>query len=298
MKDKSYYSFDIVKKYVVAMATILQDFQVKHESSTYTTTGGSTTTLIDTTNLQYNFKDDYWNGYVIEHLTGTNAPQTLTVTDYDDSTGTLTFSTANAINAGDTYKLVKTINVPITYAQKNKLSYLLQRKEEEDGGDRISTSLPRIGFILSSITRDSTRGLNRVNRIVANESGGTQDIIYVGIPYNFTFEATIWTKQYDDLIQIIEQMLPIFSPDVAVTVKEIPSLNITRDVHITMDSGDLNIQADYDETSWRTTMMDFSFNLAGWLYPNLTTEEVIQTIFVNMKDLDDTDLLYRQITLT
>jgi hypothetical protein len=80
---------------------------VYHPSSTtsYTTTGGSTTTLIDTTNLKNKYKDDYWNLYTIKHLTGTNAPQTLTVTDYDDSTGTLTFSTANAINAGDTYRL-------------------------------------------------------------------------------------------------------------------------------------------------------------------------------------------------
>jgi hypothetical protein len=298
MKGKSYYSFDIIKKYIVAMATILQDFKVEHSTPTYTTTGGTTTTLVDTTNLQGNYQDDYFNDYVIRHLTGTNAPQTLTITDYDDSTGTLTFATALAINAGDTYRLVKQILVPIEYAKKDKMSYLQQRKNEDDGGNKISTTLPRIGFALTGVTPDSSRMCNRLNTSNANLVSGTRDTMYAALPYNFTFDASVWTKDENDMLQIIEQLLPIFTPDITITVNEVPDLNLASDIHITLTSATPADQIEYDETSWRILTWDFTFTLMGWLYPNKSTEKVIQTVIVNIRDLDETDKIYRTLTET
>jgi hypothetical protein len=70
-----------------------------------TASGGSTTTLV-IANWAGKFANDYFNSHVLSHLTGTNAPQTLTVTDYDGTTGTFTFATALAINATDTFSVV------------------------------------------------------------------------------------------------------------------------------------------------------------------------------------------------
>jgi hypothetical protein len=93
----------------ITSGSISETISTPSATTSFTATGGSTTTLVDTTNLEGHYKDDYWNTYTLKHLTGTNAPQTLTITDYDDSTGTLTFATALAINAGDTYRLEGTL---------------------------------------------------------------------------------------------------------------------------------------------------------------------------------------------
>ena len=94
---------------VITATSISETISIPSATGTYTTTGGSTTTLTDATNLLAKYKDDYFIDYTINHLTGTNAPQTLTVTDYDDSAGTLTFASANAIGVGDTYRLSSTL---------------------------------------------------------------------------------------------------------------------------------------------------------------------------------------------
>lgn len=298
MKNKAYYNFNIIKKYIVAIATILQDFKVEHSTNTWTATGGTTSTLVDTTNLQDTQQDDYYNGYVIRHLTGTNAPQVLPVTDYDTSTGELTFNTANAIGADDTYRLVKQITVPITFTEKNKLSYILQRKSIEAGGEKISTTLPRIGYLLSGIVPDSSRMVNRLNRVTANLTNGTQDVQYAALPFNYTFDVSIWTKNNDDMLQLLEQILPIFSPDITLTVNEIPSLGMTSDVPIVLNGASKISENDYDETTSRILQWDLGFTLMGYLYPNIATEGVIETVIVNLKDLDETDRIYRTITLT
>ena len=58
-------------------------------------TGGSTTTLIDTSSdSRFNYNDDYYNGCEIEILAGTNAGERRKITDYDKDTQTITVDTA------------------------------------------------------------------------------------------------------------------------------------------------------------------------------------------------------------
>lgn len=65
------------------------------------TTGG--TTLIIASGLAGVYGDDYFNGSTFQHLTGTNALQEITITDYEGQTGLFTFASASQINANDTY---------------------------------------------------------------------------------------------------------------------------------------------------------------------------------------------------
>jgi hypothetical protein len=65
------------------------------------TTGG-TTSIIDNSLVEL-YGDDYFNGATFQHLTGTNATQELTITDYNGQTGTFTFASSSQININDTY---------------------------------------------------------------------------------------------------------------------------------------------------------------------------------------------------
>lgn len=63
-------------------------------------TGGTATTLIDTTNR---FEaNDYFNGWTLTILDGTGEGQTATITDYDRTTQTLTFSALSGGSTPDT----------------------------------------------------------------------------------------------------------------------------------------------------------------------------------------------------
>lgn len=72
-----------------------------------TADSGSTTTLVDATRTEAN---DYFNGLFVEVTDATNGYREQTrITDFDHTTGTLTFGALSfAVAAGDTYKIVGT----------------------------------------------------------------------------------------------------------------------------------------------------------------------------------------------
>ena len=47
---------------------------------------------------------------------------------------------------------------------------------------------------------------------------------YMPVPYNMNFELSIYTKINDDMLQIIEQILPYFQPEYSLTVDLVKEL--------------------------------------------------------------------------
>lgn len=88
---------------------------------------GSTTTLVDSARTE---ADDYWNGWTLEIVSTTDggAPQgeSKTVTDFVASTDTITVSSAfsAAIDAGDVYRLYKSISPATTYTASDANSFI------------------------------------------------------------------------------------------------------------------------------------------------------------------------------
>jgi hypothetical protein len=70
-----------------------------------TATGGSTTTVVDTTLIQ---PDNYWNNYYVRMLTGSQAGKEALISSYAQSTGTLTINPAMgaSIANNDTYQIL------------------------------------------------------------------------------------------------------------------------------------------------------------------------------------------------
>lgn len=84
-------------------STVLQTIAIaKGKTVNGTITSGGTTSIINS-NIANTYTDDYFNLATFQHLTGTNAMQELTITDYDGQTGTFVFASASQINVGDTY---------------------------------------------------------------------------------------------------------------------------------------------------------------------------------------------------
>lgn len=210
--------------------------------------------------------------------------------------------------------LIRDIRVPITFAGKSKMAYVLEYRNSTQSDSPITagTILPRIGFIMTGMTYDATRRRNALNEIPIGDTGET--FIYSGNPYNFTFDVAILAKNQDDLMQIVEQISTQFSPDVSLTVNEIPELGIQRDVSITLDDVNLSSSVlEFSEEDDRVLTADMTFTLRGFLYrpsanatlieainttiKNSTTEETIVTIDHQYNELtEDVDTTVTEIT--
>ena len=167
---------------------------------------------------------------------------------------------------------VKDIKVPLVYASKNKLSYILQKASNSDS---ISTVLPIIGFNIESLEYDPNRKMNSLNEIRLTED----EYILEGVPYNYNFSVNIKTKYQDDMWQILEQLLYYFKPAVTLNVKEFPNTN--RDLIIKLTSTDLNFENNYDQDTSRELTTSLQLELKGFVYPSSSLDKPIYNIDVN-----------------
>lgn len=198
--------------------------------------------------------------------------------------------------------LQKDFKVPVGFGSK---SHWYNRIEKgvmtEEGGIQTAMVVPRIGYMLKGLNYDAPKKLNRNLRNKRDiETLATGEKIrknqYTPVPYKLDFELSIYSKNMDDGLQILEQFAPYFSPTVNLRILEIEELDLWNDVQISMSPGiTLNDAIEDGFTSRRTITWDFSFSVSANLYPPITQQKVILTSIV---DIDNLDPVYDLETIT
>ena len=206
-----------------------------------------------------------------------------TIRKYVAVFGTL-FNDINIERKNSSGVVVERLKVPLAYGPKQK--WLLAIQETTADRKVIATRTPRMGFAMTGISYDSARKLNTIGRnVAANTSSTTSNMttMYNPVPYNFDFQLFILVKNAEDGTQILEQVLPYFTPEFTVTVNTIPDMNIKADVPITLNSADVADEYEGDLTARRTITWTLSFTLKGFIYPNVTSGQIIKSIEVNFR---------------
>lgn len=132
---------------------------------------------------------------------------------------------------------VQRIHVPLSYAPKEK--WLARLDEDPTLENHTLTSLPRISFEIIAYTYDSLRKMNRMQYMKndaasANENGAA--LIRTPVPYNIDMSVYIITKTQEDALQIIEQILPWFTPEYSMTINAVDEMGIKLDVPVVLNS--------------------------------------------------------------
>ena len=174
----------------------------------------------------------------------------------------------------------QTLKVPLAYGPKQKF---LIRLEAEPGAlpdQKVAITLPRIGFEIGGLDYDPSRKLNRIikKKKVANatdEKLKQMSIQYTPVPYNLTFELFVMTKNSDDGIQIVEQILPFFQPEYTVSIKEVPEMDIVRDVPIILNNISYEDTYEGDFITRRAIIYTFNFTAKSYVYGPVTTAKPI-----------------------
>lgn len=137
----------------------------------------------------------------------------------------------------------KLIEVPIEYSQKAKWLRML---ESDPKGSRISTSLPRLAFEIVGINYLSEEALNQNHVINCLNENGYSIAIAQPVTYNVDIVLNIVTKLQDDGFQLLEQILPRFSPNETWEYLSVPELNISNTVPVTLNTATPALQLDPD----------------------------------------------------
>ena len=198
--------------------------------------------------------------------------------------GTL-FNNISIVKRDTNGTLLSSQKVPLAYGPKSK--FLARLLEEPDLlAPEVAIRLPRMSFEITSVSYDTAAKVNKNIKLQTPSPRGLSSI-YTGAPYVLGMQLNIIGKTQDEVLQITEQILPYFNPDYIVTVREIPEIDLVRDIPIVLQS--VTMSDDYEgEFETRRTLiytLDFTMKIQ-FFGPVQKDIGVIKDATVNTRDID------------
>ena len=196
--------------------------------------------------------------------------------------------------------VTQTTKVPLNYGPREKFLARIEAEPDLDGRAETQITLPRMSFEMKGIQYDPTRKLGPIQLCRAEKEGDTKKSYqtYSPVPYNIEFELNILSKNNEDSVQILEQILPYFQPVFNITINLISKMSEKKDIPIVLNS--VGIQDDYeaDFLTRRTLIHTLSFTAKSYLYGPVTTADVIRKVNVDISAAMETGSRYVRYSAT
>lgn len=189
---------------------------------------------------------------------------------------------------------LKYVRIPIMYSTAQKFYQIYKsssaRKimppEASIAPVEMQWILPRLAVNLQNIVFDTERHIPKLSEIYDNEGNYT----YAPVPYNLEIELASISKTIDDAFQMMEQILPMFSPGKSIDVKmwnEIP-----ESVPITLNSVSFDFPSEISENDERLFMVNYYLTMRANYYPQpklatlITNVSIVNSmgIHINIED--------------
>ena len=177
----------------------------------------------------------------------------------------------------------QTITIPLSYAPKEK--WIVRIDADPTLNNHTYITLPRMSFEITGYMYDATRKINKMNKITCDQSSGnSRKSMFTPVPYNIDISLYVLTKTQEDAMQIIEQILPTFTPEYTLSINAIPEMNIVQDIPVVLNG--ITVQDDYDgdfETR-RFVTHTLTFTAKINLYGPVSTQGIIKKSIVNLSE--------------
>lgn len=170
----------------------------------------------------------------------------------------------------------KRIKVPISYSPREKL---LARIETDPNLNKpTAISLPRMGFEVTSLTYAGERKLNTVQRynVQSKTDSAKKSLVYAPVPYDINFQLSIMVKNAEDGTQILEQILPFFTPEWTNTVQLIDDLELKMDIPLVLVSVSSDDTYDGDYETRRALIWTLDFTMKCYFYGPIKSKKIIK----------------------
>ena len=179
----------------------------------------------------------------------------------------------------------KYIKVPLSYGPTEKF---LSRLEANSSNNEVAIVLPRMSFEIAGISYDPTRKRNKLRGVrKPKELGSTSsDFIYNPVPYDIDFTLSLMVKNAEDGTQILEQILPFFTPSFNVPIKEVAEFDVVNDTPFILNSVDVQDDYEGDYLTRRSLIWSLGFTVKGHIWGGSGSKDVINTAITNISEID------------
>ena len=183
------------------------------------------------------------------------------------------------------------IRVPLSYGPKQKFIARLDQAGDimDANNSRVAMTLPRIAFDITGLNYDAERKLGKLKQYKLQDSGDNTVLKtqFAPVPYNINFGLYVMAKNTEDALQVVEQILPFFTPDFTVTMTTVPGTSEKRDVPIVLQDVSYDDQYEGDFQSRRVIVWTLNFEMKTYLYGSIGKSEIIRDVRARTYITDD-----------
>jgi len=181
--------------------------------------------------------------------------------------------------------------VPVILAPKEKVISALSVQAGKDRAE-VDNILPKISIAWNGISWVSERMRGqRQKRVLfieyldtTNGSTRVKQYDYQTAPYSLEFEVVIWTKYMDDGVQILENVLPFFTPEAYISLKE-RGVNLERKCQVKLNSVTPNFSYELQEPDTRILQWQLSFSVECNMYKPIYFDSEIFVTRIYIADM-------------
>jgi len=184
--------------------------------------------------------------------------------------------------AGDA--ILQSVIVPLSYGPREK--FMARNETDPNLLKETAIKLPRIAFEVKSVAYDGSRKLSTTLKRLTKKTVDNKSVVtsvYQPVPYNIEFEMNIITKTADDANQIVEQIIPFFTPDWTVTANLLDDFD---DYHLDIQTILTNVSEEDtyegDFKDRRTIIWTLNFTMKGWFFGPVSKAKQIKIARVNL----------------
>jgi hypothetical protein len=197
-------------------------------------------------------------------------------------------------NNGNVTSVVK---VPLAYGPTQK--FLARLEQSPNLNKPVQITLPRMSFELMGISYDSARKSTTTQTFLTSSSTDKKQEkkAYLPVPYNLDFELSIMTKLNDDMLQIVEQILPYFQPAYTITVDLVNEIGEKRDIPVVLNSITMTDDYEGDFSTRRALIYTLRFTAKTYLFGPVSSvsSDVIKKVSVGFIAGDRTNTPTREV---
>jgi hypothetical protein len=176
----------------------------------------------------------------------------------------------------------ETIRVPLSYGPKEKFLRRIEESSSISNTSKVQITLPRLGFDITGFSYDPSRKTNKLRRrSLYTDDGTSYKYNYNEVPYIVSFGLYSFTRHQDDNLQIIEQILPYFTPEFVVSFN-MNDVNKKVDVPIVLNGVSTLDDYEGDFDTRRSITSSFEFSAKTYIYGPVKTGKVILTAEVDI----------------
>lgn len=194
-----------------------------------------------------------------------------------------------SVSGNDYFVQRKVIKIPCQIGSREKFYEIVRsssarRNMNPDLNNKLEMQwiLPRISVNQTGMSYDSSRRLVKTQKMDdIQNSANSKTSVYSPAPYNLELEVSTISRNIDENFQLMEQIIPFFSPTMNLNVKVYPNAE-SQSIPITLNSVSIDNPTDIPENDERLFTNTYNFTMKVNYFIPKKTQGLITNIVTTM----------------